>query len=75
MGVFTDDNKLVIIVEPKTVRIDLPLNIDERLENDIKFNVSRNESLAKYAIKNEIRKLLFKYGHEHEKSLAIYYKV
>ena len=68
MGVFTDDNKLVIIVEPKTVPIDLPLNINERLENDIKFNVSRNESLAEYAIKNEIRKLLFKYGHEHEKS-------
>ena len=68
MGVFTDDNKLVIIVEPKTVPIDLPLNINERLENDIKFNVSRNQSLAEYAIKNEIRKLLFKYGHEHEKS-------
>ena len=68
MGVFTDDNKLVIIVEPKTVPIDLPLNINERLENDIKFNVSCNESLAEYAIKNQIRKLLFKYGHEHEKS-------
>ena len=67
MGVFFDENKLVIIEEPKTIHIDLHVKINENIENDIRYMVNRNESLADYAIKNQIRQLLFKYGYEHKK--------
>ena len=50
MGVHIDNNRLVIITEPKSVRIDLPININKSLEHDIKFMVSRNESLTEYTI-------------------------
>ena len=52
MGVFTDGNKLVIITKPKSIRIDLPIKINESIEDHIKYIVSRNKSLAEYAIKN-----------------------
>ena len=42
MGVFFDENKLVIIEEPKTIHIDLHVKINENIENDIKYMVSRN---------------------------------
>ena len=58
MGVFFDENKFVIIEEPKIIIIDLHVQINESIENDIKYIVSRNESLADYATKNQIRQLL-----------------
>ena len=70
MGVFFDENKLVIIEEPKTIHIDLHVKINENIENDIRYMVSRNESLADYAIKNQIRQLLFKYAYEHKKKIT-----
>ena len=60
MGVYNDGNKLVVITQPKSICIDLPIKITTSLEHGIEFIVSRNESLAGYAIKNMIRKLLFK---------------
>ena len=67
MGVYIDNNKLVIITQPKSVCVDLPIKINRSLEHDIESIVSRNESLTEYTIKNEIRPLLFKYGYEHKK--------
>ena len=32
MVVYIDDNKLVIITEPKSIRIDLPIKINESLK-------------------------------------------
>ena len=73
MGVYIDDNKLVIITEPKTIPIDSPIKINKSLYYDIKFIVGRIESSAEYAeytIKDEIRQILFTYGHEHKKELS-----
>ena len=56
-----------MITEPKSIRINLPIKINESVENAIEFIVSRNKSLTEYTIKNEIKELLFKYGHEHIK--------
>ena len=60
----------MIITEPKSIRIDLPVKINESLEHDIKFIVSLNESLTEYTMKSEISQLLFKYGHEHKKEVS-----
>ena len=58
MKIDNDDYKnLVIITLPKTICVDLPIKINESLKNDIKFIVSRNESLAEYKIKKEIFRL------------------
>ena len=67
MRVYNYDNKLVIIMQPKSICINLSIKINISLEHDIKSIVSRNESLTEYTIKNEIRQLLFKYGHEHKR--------
>ena len=69
MGVYIDDNKLVILVEPKSIRIDLTIKINKSLKHDIhiRFIVSCYKSLTEYTIKNEISQLLFKYGHEHKR--------
>ena len=63
MGIYINDNKLVLIMEPNSISIDSPVKIDKYLENKIKFVVSRYEYLVGYPIKNEIRQLLCKYGH------------
>ena len=60
MRIYIDYINLVIIILPKTVSIDLPIKINKILKHDIKFIISRNESLAEYTIKNKIRQLLFK---------------
>ena len=67
MEVFIDGKKLVKKTKPKSIGIDLLIKIKDSLEHDIEFIISRNESLTEYTIKNEIRQLLFKYGHEHKK--------
>ena len=69
MGVYIDDNKLVTLVEPKSIRIDLTIKINKNLKHDIhiRFIVSCHKSLTEYTIKNEISQLLFKYGHEHKR--------
>ena len=46
--------------------------MNKSLEHDLKFIISCNETLAEYAIENEIRQLCFKYGHGHKKNLVIY---
>ena len=49
----------MIIREPKSIPINLLININEIIENYIKLIVSRNESLTEYEIK--IKKKRFKY--------------
>ena len=66
MRVYIDENELKIYAKPKFVHIDLPMKINESLGSNIKFIVSCNESLTEYSIKNEIKRLLFKYEHEHK---------
>ena len=57
MGVYIEDNMLVI-QEPKTFHFnfDFPKHFGKNLKHEIEFIVSRNESLAKYNMKNEIER-------------------
>ena len=50
MGVYSDENKFVIVAESKSIRINLPIKINESQEHDTKFIVSRNKSLTEYII-------------------------
>ena len=51
MNIYIDDYKnLVIITSAKTIRANLSIKINESLKYDIKFIVSRNESLIQYKI-------------------------
>ena len=67
MRVYIDNNKLVIIVESKTISFNLTKKVVNSLKNEIKLIISRNESFDEYAIKNEINQLLFKHKHGHKK--------
>ena len=60
MRIYIDYINLVIIPLPKIIRVALPIKINKSLKRDIKFIISRNESLAEYTIKNKISQLLFK---------------
>ena len=44
MRVYVDDNKLVIITNPKTSSFNLTKKVDNSLKHDNKFIISRNES-------------------------------
>ena len=57
---------LGIITEPKSIRINIPIKINESLEHDNKIIVNCNEYLTEYT-KKETSQLLLKYGHEHKK--------
>ena len=52
MGVHIEDNKLVIITEPKTFRCDLPKNVGS-LKHEMDFIIKYNEFLDEHTIKNE----------------------
>ena len=67
MRVYIDNNKLVIIVESKTISFNLTKKVVNSLKNEIKLIISRNESFDEYAIKNEISPLLFKHKNGHKK--------
>ena len=55
MKIYIDDyNILVIVVLPKTIRVDLPIKVKKSLKHEIKFIINLNESFAEYAIKNEL---------------------
>ena len=65
MQIYNDNyENLVIIVSPKTIRVNLPRKINQSLKHDIKFIVVCDEYLAEYTIKNKIIQLLLQYQHE-----------
>ena len=47
VAVFIDDNNFVITAKLKSICINFPIQINESIENHIKFMVSCNESLTK----------------------------
>ena len=63
-----DYENLVIIASPKSIRVNLPVNV----KHNIKFIVRQNGSSAKYTKKKEISHSLFKcklgYEHKHKKT-------
>ena len=72
MGVHIEDNKLVIITEPKTIHFNLSKNFDNSFKYEISFIINHKKHLAEHAIKNKISQLLSKYKpandiHKHRK--------
>ena len=65
---------MIVIRDPITFRFnfELPKDVDENLNHEIKFIIKSNESLAENKIRNKIEQLLLKYKHgsnihEHRK--------
>ena len=66
MGVYIDDNKLLIIREPKTICSDLSEKVVNNLKDKINSIISHDEFLPDYTIQNAISRLLFKYKHGND---------
>ena len=56
---------VAVIREPKT-RIDVTKRCYKNLKYEIEFIIKHNESLIENKMKNEVRKLLFKYKHGND---------
>ena len=72
MRVYIDDNELVIMIEPKPIRVNLTKVVDNNLKHDIDLIMKRKGFLAVPVIKKYIKQLLSKYkhgsaNHEHAK--------
>ena len=72
MGVNIKDNKLVIIIELKTIHFDLPKDVVNNLKHKIDFIIKCREFLAENTMKDKISELLSKYKngndiHKHGK--------
>ena len=64
MGVYNDDNKIVISVTKNFLfHLDLLKIVRINLKHEIGFMIKLNESLFEHKIKNEIDQLLSKYKH------------
>ena len=46
-----DYENLVIIASPKSIRVNLPVNVNQNVKHNIKFIVRQNGSSAKYTKK------------------------
>ena len=59
-------NNMVVIIEPKSFcfDFDLPKYVGKNLKHETEVIIKHSKSLAKHAIKNEIRQLFRKYKHE-----------
>ena len=67
MGVYTDDNKLVISVTKNFhFHFELLKNIDKNLKHEIGFIIKYNESLDENKTKNGTHQLLSKYKHRND---------
>ena len=66
MGVYIEDNNLVIITELKTIQFDLPKNVGNNLKYETDSIIKYNEILPEHKIKNGISQLLFKYKHRKD---------
>ena len=63
MRVYIDDNELVIMIEPKPIRVNLTKVVDNNLKHDIDLIMKRKGFLAEPVIKKYIKQLLSKYKH------------
>ena len=66
MGVYICGSKLLIIIEPKTMRFDLATELNKKLKHEIEFIIKDNEMLLKQRIKNGISQLLSKHKHGND---------
>ena len=61
--VHINDNKLLIITEPKTIYFDVKQDVVDNLKHEIDFIIKQNDFLADHTIKNEISRILSKHKH------------
>ena len=63
VSVIVQENKFVVITQPKVFHFDLLGKADNNLKHEIDFITKHNEFLVEHAIKNEGSWLLSKYKH------------
>ena len=63
MGVYFDDNKLVIIAEPRSICFNLINKIDNSIKHEPNYVINDNGYLAEQKIKSKIDHFLYKYKH------------
>ena len=66
MGVNIENNKLVIIPDPKSIRLNLIEKINNNLWYEIGHIIKHTEFLAEQRIKNETKQLLPKHEHAND---------
>ena len=54
---YNDNNKLVIITEPKTISFNLTKKVDNNLKNEVDHIIKHNGFMAEHRVKNEIEQL------------------
>ena len=66
MGEHINDNKLVIIEEPKNIRFNLTKMVENNLKHEIKYIEKHNEFFYCQRIESVISQLLWKYKHAND---------
>ena len=46
MGVYTDDKRFLIIAEPKSIRYDVSIEVNNSVKDEINFIIKDNKCLA-----------------------------
>ena len=72
MGVNIEDNKLVIITEPKNICFDLPKVFRSNLKHKIDFVLKLKEALDEHTLVNEISWLFSEYKPGNNTTKTIY---
>ena len=68
---YTDDNKLVKMTEPKSISFNFTKKADNSLMHEVNHIIKHNGFLTENRKKNEIEQLLFTYKHESEKNNSL----
>ena len=66
MGEDINDNKLVIIEEPKNIRLNLTKKVDNNLNHETKYIKKHNEFFYCQSMESVISQLLWKYKHGND---------
>lgn len=66
MGEHINDNKLVIIEEPKNIRLNLTKKVDNNLKHETKYIKKHNEFFYCQSMESVISQLLWKYKHGND---------
>ena len=68
---YTDDNKLVKMTEPKSISFNVTKKADNSLMHEVNHIIKHNGFLTENRTKNEIEQLLFTHKHEPEKNNSL----
>ena len=54
MGMIIKDNKLIILIDPKTFYFALPKKVDNSIKHEIHFIIKHNKFAGEHTMKNDI---------------------